>query len=405
MALTAVRYCIALLALLLLISACKGKGGGEGEEGDPGEIQETAAVPALNLQEIPQVRLLDMVWREGKSKGKDLSMMPPSSATLLYDEQQIVVSTQRGELSALDAETGKERWTIEVSTDDILADYAFGRFLVSTRGGEIVAYSNEGELLWRSATGRELLTPPRSDGNVVLVHAGSSELIALDIETGEERWVYRHEKPGLVVRGDAAPLIRQGAAVLGLASGAVALHNPDSGMQLAKFQIASSVGGNELRQLVDVDHAPVFVRELMIAGAYQYTTRAIDMRSGQVAWELEMGAPQGIVVTDAGNLILINDENEVLHVDSSTGEVLWRIEGLDQYRPALPIAIGDQVVIPLRERNVFLFADLASGELSGLQRKGVHDHMPEVAYVTTDGSKLYTVSAFGEVGHWQMMNP
>jgi outer membrane protein assembly factor BamB len=67
----------------------------------------------------------------------------------------------------------------------------------------------------------EVLAPPQGDGEVVVVQTYDGKLYGLDYDTGERLWRYDSNVPVLTIRGTSTPILRDGVAYAGFASGRV----------------------------------------------------------------------------------------------------------------------------------------------------------------------------------------
>lgn len=377
------RWLFCVFGLLGLLS-CSGKAV-EGEF----QVEET-----MSLGGLPRDSRMSADWSVNLGV---TAMVPFQRSVFELGENQLVAAASDGFIVALDDDTGKEIWRQSVAEDDIAISYSFRRILVSTRAGDVIVLDRDATELWRVTTGRELLAPPVTDGNVVVVHASSGELIALDFLNGEEAWVYRHPQPDLQVRGNSLPVMQDNVIVAGLATGSVAVHQPVTGVQIAQFQIANSTGGNELQQLVDIDYSPLFYRDLMIVGTYQYQLQALDIQKNEIVWSQDFGTPHGMALQD-GQLVTVSENQDVILLDAAIGTVLWRVDGLDDYDPYQPLLQGDAVLVPLVEKRRYLVLDRFSGKPQGL----VKSPGDLGGSQTLDGSTLYTIGQDGKLTRWTL---
>ncbi|THE65784.1 pyrrolo-quinoline quinone [Salinadaptatus halalkaliphilus] len=114
----------------------------------------------------------------------------------VYDRNTVFVGTSRGTLYALEAETGRRRFTVETTAaTDVPPAVSRDRVYVGTETGAVVAVDPEtGDQIWQTdlpgdhAAGPTL--PPSDDRLYVAHDAGVS---ALETETGDLVWTYETE--------------------------------------------------------------------------------------------------------------------------------------------------------------------------------------------------------------------
>ncbi len=90
--------------------------------------------------------------------------------------------------------------------------------------------------------------------------------------------------------------------------------------------------------------------------------RAIDVRTGRIAWELPQSGPAttrgGVLATAAGLLFFCADSNEFAAADSATGKLLWRFPANHFWRasPMSYVFDGKQYVAVASGSNILAFA-------------------------------------------------
>src|SRR5690606_20798011 len=94
-------------------------------------------------------------------------------------------ASAQGQLVKLDAKTGKEEWRISTG-ENLSAGVGIGSnlVLVGTSTGYLVAYDQQGKLLWKSKLSSEILSAPRVNGDVVIVRAGDGRIFGLSAIDG-----------------------------------------------------------------------------------------------------------------------------------------------------------------------------------------------------------------------------
>ncbi len=106
----------------------------------------------------------------------------------------VAVADDRGRVTALDLDTGTERWTHAVGAPvyETLAASAGLLFVPTTRGRFVALDADSGEAVWEAEVGDEVkLSAPAVGDGLVVVGASDGRLRALGAASGEERWSFR----------------------------------------------------------------------------------------------------------------------------------------------------------------------------------------------------------------------
>jgi outer membrane protein assembly factor BamB len=122
-----------------------------------------------------------------------------------------------------------------------------------------------GRLNWRSMVTGAVFATPALSGNTVFVTTASGEVVALDLETGKQRWTANHGSTNaLAVSGDLVVVAASDGGVYGL--------DAATGNQ----RWLHPAGSNHLT-------APVIVGNLVVIGAGT-TLLALDGATGEASW-------------------------------------------------------------------------------------------------------------------------
>ncbi|MBN7827949.1 outer membrane protein assembly factor BamB family protein, partial [Bowmanella dokdonensis] len=105
----------------------------------------------------------------------------------------------------------------------------------------------------------EVLAKPAVAEGLVVVNTGAGIMFALDAETGEQQWLYESEVPPLSLRGISAPTTSSGGAMVGTASGKLAVVIMENGQVAWEQAVTAPTGATELDRLVDIDVEPLIL--------------------------------------------------------------------------------------------------------------------------------------------------
>ncbi|GGU93748.1 hypothetical protein GCM10010182_06780 [Actinomadura cremea] len=305
-------------------------------------------------------------------------------------DRTVYLSGKQGDLYALDADTGEERWrqrypgrypSLLEGTDEV-AYYADGRYTYALD-------ASTGRQLWKDEDDGINGSPTTVGGTTYKAFA--NWLIEIDPRTGKEGWA----EPTEGVMWDDAPVVAAG--VLYLADDA-ALYAVDAenGDGLWRFD-----AGN------DIESGPVYAEGTVYVGGKDGTLYAVDTDSGREEWKHRFDGADwdpatvggaGVPIVEGGVVYYEND-GYVCAFDVDTGRVVWTHEpGLEEdvmllavwngevlYRDGLD-GEGDETVYALDARTGERLWDDALGE--GTTAVG------DVLFYD-DGGRLHAVTATG----------
>ncbi len=329
-----------------------------------GSARQVASLPQVNNQIVFQKAWETQV---GKGIGKYFSRLSP-----VYAYDKLYVAARNGEIAALDLETGKKTWSIDLGDKKpaLLSGgltAAYDKIFVGTEAGYLIALdAKTGQQIWETNVSGELLSRPLADQNLVIVNTSRGELAAFNAQTGDEKWRISGDVPNLTLRGDSSPVSTSGGVFWGMANGRLAAALLESGNLIWQQVIASPKGATEIDRLVDVDATPVIADYLLYAIGYNGYLVAIDLRSGQVVWKREYSSSTDFAVS-GNTIILKTDKDHVIAVDGRSGTKLWENTELTYRELTAPIRVDDEILVGDAEGYLH-WIDLNTGEFVA-QRK------------------------------------
>lgn len=267
----------------------------------------------------------------------------------------------KANIAAFNAASGQAIWSKDVLPDDEDEGdlgggvaYGDGRVFVSTGAGEVIALeAKTGKEIWRKKVNAPMRSAPTTADGRVFVVTIENQLIALDAKTGERLWDRDGIAASAGILGGASPAVENSVVVAPLSSGEIVALRTDNGRPLWNDQLAAVRRRNPITNLPDIKGHPVIDRDLVFAVSHSGRLAAIDLRTGNRAWDLDVGALQTPWV--AGDYLYIVTTNGLLAaVLRKTGRVRWVIELSkfvdkddldDPITWAGPVLAGDRLVI------------------------------------------------------------
>lgn len=271
-------------------------------------------------------------------------------------------------------ENGRAVWSVKSDKRLSAGVGSNGRLaVVVTTGGEIIALdAATGSERWHAPAGAEVLAPPAVGDSVVVVRASDSRLIGFDANDGTRRWVFQRPVPPLALRSYAGVTVEGNAAIVGYPGGKLVAINLANGGQLWELTVATPRGATELERVADIAGTPVLGRREICAVAYQGRAACFDASNGNALWSREFSSSVGM---DRDNrLVFVTDDADAVHaLDASTGASVWKQDALARRGVTRPVvvdgfvAVGDaEGYVHLLNRETGAFAARARADKSAI---------------------------------------
>ena len=251
-----------------------------------------------------------------------------------YADSVVYAADRKGTVKAVNADDGKEVWSVNLAEKDGWFSrkpaplsggltVSGGHVYVGSEKAQVYALdAGDGSIVWQTTAAGEVLSRPTASDGLVLVHTSNGQLQALDENSGVVKWTVNLDMPALSLRGESAPAVAYGAAIVGGDNGRVSAVLMQQGQLIWQQRISQATGTTEIDRLSDVDTTPVIVNGVVYALAYNGNLTALDLRSGQILWKRELGSVNDFIVD--GNRIYIVDQNDrILALTTDGGVTLW----------------------------------------------------------------------------------
>lgn len=379
------RRVAVVLGLLALIAGCAGSKKKENVE-PPAELTEFA--PSVNVSKL---------WSRGVGDGErllGLRQHPVVNGGRVY-----AADVEKGELVALDANSGSELWSVE--TELRLSGgpgFGEGTLAVGSLKGDVIAFNPDtGSERWRAKVSSEVISTPAIANGIVVVRSNDGRVFGYGVTDGERRWIYDRGVPSLTLRGNGSPLVVEGVAYLGYDNGQVVALRIEDGVQLWEQTVAIGEGRTELDRMVDIDGEMVADSGELFAASFNGQVLGIALEGGRPLWNREVSSFAGLAL--GGEKILLSDrDGTVWALDRSTGSALWKQEALAHRWLSTPAIQGNYAVFGDLEGYLH-WISLENGELAARERL---DKEPIRATPQVDGEVLYAVSIEGQLGAYRI---
>ncbi len=263
----------------------------------------------------------------------------------LVDGERLYQADNRGRVVAYEAFTGERLWRVELDARLNAGPSGSADLLLFGGDAEVIAlHKQDGTLAWRAAVSSEVLSLPVHQGETVVVHTVDGNIIALDANSGRQRWRHSESVPTLSLRGSGNPRIVDDRVVCGTANGKVVALGLGDGMLLWQTTVAVPSGRSELERMVDVDADLAVADGVVYAASYQGNLVAMTLASGQLMWNREIASATGISV-DTDMLYVTDTAGDVWALSRRGGATMWKQTALHQRALTAPVQQGNYLIV------------------------------------------------------------
>ena len=345
------------------------------------------------LPKLVQATSLTEVFSQKVSSSSE---QDPLRLRLDADNGVVFVMNPKGEVAAY---KGKQRlWETKVTKQELTSgvEAADGLVIVASRKGQVFALDQQtGEQKWTAQlSGSVISSALIQTGRVILV-ANDGTVFALDETTGQQAWTYKMANAAFSLRGQASPVSLDPRTVA-VASSNGYLYAIDSltGAPRMQRRVAVSDGRSDIQRLVDIDAEPVVSGQYVVTNSFQGQVTVLDLAAQRVAWSVDASSINRPEV--AGNKVFVaQDDGKLKAFDLATGQELWQNEQLLNRNLSNPVLLGQQLVVGDLD-GVLHLIDPNTGTLVGRAKTS-----GEVRTLRVLDNQLFVATRKGELSIWQ----
>ncbi len=332
------------------------------------------------------VQLWSVAWTRRLVTPTLLEYKPRETGGPAVDPQRgnVVLGARDGVLRAL-SERGTVLWEVK----------AGGGFEAPPRldGDTVYAGSDDGKLYAvEAATGKlrwtydaqeELGTTPAVANGVVYVASFQDTLFALDAATGAFRWHHRREsKEGFSIRGAGSPVVANGIVYAVYSDGFAAALDAATGAPRWEKRVAPA------GDFLDLDATPQLEGGRIYLAAWSGAITCLDAASGEQVWEVKVKAPLRLALLQ-GRLVAVT-ATRVVALSPRDGKIYWDAP-LEGEPGGQPVLAAGAVVVPVS--SALRWLDPATGRLVRAFDPGTGI----TATVAVRAGRAYALSNAGEL--------
>src|SRR6516225_7162389 len=367
---------------------------------------EPGGYPNHAMQHLSLPDSLTQVWRA--SAGEGASRYSRVLSHPIVEKGRVYAMDGAVQVSAYDAATGDRLWQVDIKPEDERGT-SFGggvafwndRLYASTGYAQVLALDPaDGKVIWRSSVGAPVRSGPTvSDGRVFVVTV-ESELAVLAADNGRRLRAPTDRRETASLLGSASPAVEGEVVVVAYSSGEIYALTVETGRPLWSDSLASTRSVDAVSTLADIRGWPVIDRGRVYATSHNGRMAAIDLRTGERAWEQELGSTHSIWV--AGDYVyLLSTDNELICLTRNEGKVRW-VRLLPSYQDekkrkdpmtwAGPVLGGDRLIVLSSDGGAISISPYTGEPLGREEMSSGGYFAPVIAdnslYVLTDDAKL-----------------
>jgi len=367
---------------------------------------EVGGYPDHAMQHLSLPDKLTRVWKT--STGEGASRYTRVLSQPIVAKGRIYAMDGGVQVSAYDAATGDRLWQVDLKPDEERGN-SFGggvafwndRLFASTGYAQVVALDPaNGKVIWRSGVGSPVRSAPTvSDGRVFVVTV-ENELVVLATDDGRRLWVHNAIPETASLLGSASPAVEGEVVVAAYSSGEIYALTVETGRPLWSDNLAATRSVDAVSTLADIRGMPVIDRGRVFAASHSGRMAAIDLRSGERAWEQDLGSTHRLWV--AGDYVFgLSNDNALICLTRNEGKVRW-VSQLPSYQDekkkkdpmvwAGPVLGSDRLIV-LSSDGEALSVSPYTGDPLGREEMSAGGYVaPVIAdnslYVLTDDAEL-----------------
>lgn len=388
----------------LLISSCGTWKSLTTRDDKPRESKADRPLPLVQFEPEASLRVL---WRRNIGRGIGRKFIDLSPA---IDEGVVYAADAYGFVASINPESGRFQWMTRIGrpmskgfmnvmdrSDPAFVTGGLGvgadMIYVGTARGEVVALAaSDGEERWRVVLTSEVLAPPIASRDAVYAQTSDGNLFALALEDGSQKWVFHSQNPLVTLRGTSSPVFSSGIVYAGFANGALSAIDSTSGELLWEQTVSLPTGTSDLERMVDIDGKPLVEQGVVVASTHQGATTAIRRSDGAPLWQAEVPSTRALQ-SGYGLVFAVTDDDQVVGIEQRDGTIAWRQEGLLRRQLTDPLAFSNYVFVGDMQGFIHVIAQsdgrfIARRRVDSAAIQPTMVHEDGVVYLQSKGGRL-----------------
>jgi outer membrane protein assembly factor BamB len=354
---------------LLMLGACSGLSGN-----NPPPLP--AVKPQFSVQQA---------WTHRMQSTVDFPM------SMWSNSQQVALATDEGQLSLLDAGSGKVLWDVQLRTKLSAGVGSDGRWFAVVGQNNQLYLVQAGKLLWQKTLSAQSFTRPLVAGERVFVLGTDRSVTAFDAQTGAQLWRKQRSSDPLALQQAGLLMAVRNTLVAGLGGRLVGM-DPNTGNVLWDVLVGQTRGTNDIERLTDIVGGALRDGDTLCVRAFQSNVACVDALRGRLLWHRSANGSSG-VDGNADLLVGVESDSRIQAWSRLDGQALWRQDAARLRQLSAPLILGRSVVVGDVEGVVHFFARADGTPLLQLKTDGT----PIISRPAVAGDTLVVVTRSGLV--------
>ena len=306
--------------------------------------------PAHEMSPLPVVQNQFQIknnWKNyiGDGFGKYYSQQSPVKKNGI-----IYVADRNGTVEALDANSGKEIWEQELSSDSdaklsggISLDQ--NNLYIGSENAKLYSLNlTSGKVKWVIDTNSSVISKPVVYQNFVLVNTDGGNLQAFDKNNGKEIWNIKTFEPPFSLRSASSITIHDNKVFWGMSNGMVGIADLKTGNLLKQIPVGMPINQTQVGQLMDVDATPKIVGNNLYILGYNGNLNSINLSTYKLNWTIKTSSAKDFII-NGSKIIFVTSSDEVRCVDLTSGKDVWKNSQLEYRFLTSPSIYRDMVMV------------------------------------------------------------
>ncbi len=371
----------ALTVLTLALAGCTGK---------------SAKVPEVKPNPLPKLTQASSLVPVFSTSVAATDAADPLRLRLDAENGVVFAVNPNGEVTAF---SGKQKlWQKKVSKDGLSAGVEAndGVLVVGNQKGQLFALNQQsGEQVWTVQLTGALLAPSLIHAGRVISVTNDGTVYGHEVATGKQVWTYNLPNVQFSLRGMSAPVVLDPRNVLVASSNAyVYVLDALTGTPKMQRRVAVSDGRSDIQRLIDIDGEPVVAGQFVVTTSYQGQVTVLDLASQQVIWSQDASSTQRPELV--GNAVFVaQNDGKITAFDITSGQTIWENDQLLNRQLSNPVMLAGQLVVGDLD-GVLHLIDPSTGQLIGRSKTS-----GEVRTLRVIDNQLYVSTRKGALSIWQ----
>lgn len=233
-------------------------------------------------------------------------------------------------VTCFDLQNGDSLWDVDVSAADLKGAslggglaYEESVLYVTTAIGEVMALdASTGAEKWRTSVIYPVRAAPTVADGKVFVLTLNNTIEALDASSGEKLWTHTGATEIAGLLGAASPAYSMGSVIAPLISGEIIALKADTGEPIWTDSLVSMRKLDGLTGLAHIRARPIIDENVVYAISHSGRMVALNLDTGDRIWDKDIGGLYAPFI--AGDfLFVLNLDGELLCLLKSTGQIKW----------------------------------------------------------------------------------